>query len=1077
MRKIVGLLTFLLLTTLVAFSQGKISGSVRDQNGDPVPFATVNVKGTKVSVAADANANFSIPAKAGDVLTVSAVGVQAAEVTVGSSPSVSVIMTRTSGNISDVMVTTALGVQRQAKQLGYSTTKINNKELTQARVTNVATGLAGKVSGLQVNLVNNGVNPDVRIVLRGNRSITGNNQALLVVDGVPIDDPNYINKINPEDIDNVSILKGAVAAAIYGSKASNGVLIISTKHGTRGKASLTISNTLDLENISYLPDFQNQFGGYGGEGGGYTNADGTVNPVPYENQSYGPAFDGRKIPLAISPIFTADGITVDHYDTLYTTYSARPDEKRNFFNTGLTNQFDVAYSIGDERGTFYLGFQDINNSGVFPKDKSRRDNIRIGGARDYGRFHADYSVSYNQSNSNVVGLSYNQTSGGVFSGRPVYFELVNQPPNIPINDFKDWQNNVYASPDGYYNAYATNPYWTIDNSRRRVTTYDFLGNVNLSLKITDWLTLSDRIGLTQTTSQFKYTRAGITFAPWAISDPWGAGNVPSSQQYLAPSDFDQSFLEQRINNDLIASFNKDFGDFTLNGLVGYNYGQRYRRTVFLQGDNLQFPGFYNISSVLGIPGYGESNFKQREYSIFEEATLGYKNALFLHLSNRDEWNSVLDPSQQHFEYPGADLSFIFTEGIPGLKNHTFLSYGKIRGGYSKVANINLGTTPYGAYSLDNYFVVGNGFPYGNLGGYNQSTTYLNPLVKPEITLASEVGLELGFMNNRINLNATYYNSISKDQTLIGQISAATGFTNKVVNAGKVTNSGVELELNVVAVRSKNLTWSIGANYTHQHNIVNRLLPGVHELQLSGFTGGISGGIYAIEGLPYPVIKTTDWLHDSASGKVIVDPITGRPTVNTTNQIYGTTNPTDLLGINTSLTWKGFTFGAVVDYRGGNYIMNELGTQLTFTGTSALTAENGRQRFIFPNSVVADANGKYINNTSVAVNQGGDASGGAGFWPDVYTSGIGSVFITSAAFWKLREVSLTYELPKNIVAKAKILQRASIGLVGRNLLMIRPKTNIFTDPEFSDTNGNDIGRTSELQLPPTRIYGANITLTF
>ena len=272
-----------------------------------------------------------------------------------------------------------MGKRRQAKELGYATAKVNTKELTQAKVTDISTGLQGKVSGLQVNLTSNSVNPVTRIVLRGNRSLTGNNQALLVLDGVPIDDAGYINKINPEDVDNVTVLKGAVAAAIYGSKASNGVLIITTKHGTKGKPSIVVSNTISTEEVSYLPALQNRFGGYGGEGGASVNADGTVNPVPYENESYGPAYDGRKILVALSPVFAADGTTVDHFDSLFTNYSGKPTQRKNFFNKGLTNQFDINFSSGDEHGTFYMGFQDVHIDGVVPKDISRRDNIRIGG--------------------------------------------------------------------------------------------------------------------------------------------------------------------------------------------------------------------------------------------------------------------------------------------------------------------------------------------------------------------------------------------------------------------------------------------------------------------------------------------------------------------------------------------------------------------------------------------------------------------------------------------------------------------------------------------------------------------------
>ncbi len=1080
MRKILALLTVLLLGIFIAHAQSRtVTGRVTDNAGKPIEAASVVVKGTTRGTTTVADGSFTIAAKTGDVLTISALNYVSVNIPVGSDNTVDASLKSSTGNLSEVVVTTALGVQRQAKELGYSTVKINNAQLTQAKVVDISTGLQGKVSGLQINLTDNSVNPTTRIVLRGNRSLTGNNQALLVVDGVQIDDPNYIQKINPEDIDNVSVLKGAVAASIYGSKASNGVLVLTTKHGSKTRPTVSVSNTVDMERISYLPKLQNSFGGYGGEsaGQGFVNPDGTVNAVPYENESYGPAYNGSTIPLAIYPELAPDGISVLKFDTVFTKYSSLNNEKRNFFNTGITNQFNASYSAGDQNGTFYVGVQDVNITGVVPKDISRRDNIRVAGTRDYGKFHADYSVSYNQQNVNTSGNGYNQGTGGVFNGHNVYFDVINVPSYIPITSFKDWQNNPIASPNGYFSAYSGNPYWTIDNSRNNATNYDLLGNVNLGVNITSWLSISDRVGITQTTQEQKITKAGITFAPWAIADPWAAGNVPSSLSgYLAPSSFDQSFLEQRLNNDLIGNFNKDFGQFSVKALAGYNTQQRYQRLMSLEGDNLQFPGDYNISSVLGIPGYAENSYKQREYAIYEDLNLGFKDYLYLHVTNRDEWNSVLASNIRHFEYPGADLSFIFTQAINGLKNNSILSFGKIRGGITKVANINLGGNPYGAYELVNPFLPPAGFPFGSLGGYSQSTTYLNPDIRPEETKEFEVGGELGFYNNRVYLTGDYFHSKTSNQSLTAVISAATGFTNKFVNAGLVTNSGIELDLTVIPVRSKNITWTVSANYAHYKNVVNDLLPGVDQLQLSTFNDGVGGGVYAVKGLPYPVIETTDWKRDSATGKVIVDPKTGVPSVDPTLKVYGNTNPTDILGLTTTLSFKGFTINIVGEYRGGNQIMNSIGTALDFTGISYHSAENGRQRFIFPNSVVDDGTGKYVANTTVAVDNGGNTSN-AGFWPTLYGSNIGSVFVTSAAFWKLREASITYEIPQNIVAKSKVIKRATFGLVGRNLFMIRPKSNIWTDPEFSDTTGNAIGGTSIAQTPPTRIMGANLTLTF
>lgn len=1070
-----------MLCVTQVFAQNRtVTGTVTaKEDGLPIPGATVKVKGTNVGTQTNTAGKFTLSVPSGATLVVSFVGYTAHSITVGNESALNVVLVASSNNLGEVVITGALGIKREAKELGYSTANIGNKELTQAKVTNAATGLSGKVSGLQINLTDNSVDPQVRIVLRGNRSLTGNNQALIVVDGVPIDDPAYINAINPEDIESMNVLKGATAAAIYGSKASNGVLIITTKHGSKTTPTITVSNSTYLQALSFLPKLQTKFGGYGGEssGQGYVNSDGTVVPVGYENESYGPAFDGRKILIALSPKFAADGVTVASYDSLFTTYDYKKNYIKDFFDTGVQNQFNVSYSTGSEHGTFYLGFQDMSTKGIVPDDISRRDNFDIAGSHDYGRFKADYKVTYDQNNVDKVGLSYNQVgTTGLFSGRPLYFEILNTPPDIRLTDFKDPEGK-FGNPDSYYSAYSTNPYWTIKNSRRKTTAYDLLGTVNLSYKIADGLLISDRIGIVQQTKQFKYTRSGITFSPWAVADPQNAGNVPSSQSFLAPAQFDETFFEQRLNNDLYLTYDKKFGKFSLNLLAGYNMSQRTQRTINLEGDALQFPNDFNIGSVLGVPGYGESTFKQREYAFYEQGTLGYKDFLFLSITNRDEWNSVLDPKHNHFEYPSANLSWVFTNTI--LKDNKILNYGKLYVADSKVANINIGGTggnPYGAYSLQNPFVLAGGYPFASLGGYTQSNLYLNPDIQPEKTTEYEVGAELGFFDSRVNLKGTYYQSKTRNQSLTAVISAATGYTNKLVNAGLVSNTGTELDVSVVPVRSRAVTWTLGFNWSHFRNRVDELLPGVDELQLSSFNAGVGGGIYAIKGQPYPVIKTNDFARDPATGKVIVDPVSGRPTIDPTEKVYGNTNPTEILGITNSVSYKNFNFSFVLEYRGGNYIMNDIGSNLAFEGLSEQSASNGRQRFIFPNSVVLSG-GKYVSNSSVAVDNGGN-SANDGFWPLVYGSNLGSIYITSAAFWKLREANLTYTIPKSVLRGAPFIKKASISLIGRNLLTLKPKTNGFSDPEFSEEGtGNAVGATSDSELPPTRFYGANITVTF
>jgi TonB-linked SusC/RagA family outer membrane protein len=1059
------------------FAQNRtVTGTVTAKDdGLPIPGVTVKIKGTTTGVQTGTNGKFTISVPSGGVLVFSFVGYTAQERPVGTSSNLNIVLEPESKQLGEVVVTGALGIKTQARQLGYSTATVDNKLLTEAKVTNAATGLEGKVSGLQVNTADNGVNPVTRIVLRGNRSITGNNEALLVVDGVPIEDDNYINTINPEDIQDVNILKGAVAAAIYGSKASNGVMIITTKKGTKGKTTITVSNTTEEQAVSYMPNLQTEFGPYGGEAN-YTTADGIPEPVPYENQNYGPPFNGSMQPLALSPIFAADGVTLTGYDTLYNKYSNVPNNRRDFFQNTWSNQINLGIDAGDDNSTIHVGFQDLYQPGVVPNDLYKRDNIRIGGTRNFGsKFSIEYNASYDQSTTSTYGPSYNQTNGSVNNGDPLYFEVLNVGANIPLTSFSD-PNGRWGNINSYYNAYATNPYWTVDNSRENTVNYDWLANINLSLKITSWLTLSDRVGLTSRDFTYKQTRPQLQFAPWAIADPWKAGNVPSSLTYVYAGEADEMYDEQRLNNDLILAFNKKFGQFSISGVVGNNLEQNYERYMNLSSSQLQFPGDFNVGSGLGIPSYGEANFAQREIAVYEEATFGYHDYLFLHVTNRDEWNSVLNPDKNHYQYPGADLSFVFTDAINKLKDNDILSYGKIHGGITKVANINLGGNTFGAYSLQNIFSIAGGFPFGSLGGYSLGANNNNPNLTPEETTEYEVGAELGFLKNRINLKVTAYHSDTRNLSLTQAVSTATGFSSQLTNAGLVTNDGQEIDLNVIPVKSRDWTWNLGMNFSHYGNEVKALAQGQTSIQILNPDGG-GTNIYAIVGKPYPVIQVNDFNRDP-QGRVIVDPVTGEPSQNPNLTTYGTSNPTRIFGLTSSLTYKSWTFAFVIDYRGGNEVFNQQAATEAFTGVSAQTTQNGRQRFIFPNSVIPNGSGGYTPNTSVAVDNGGDTEG-SGFWPTIFSNNINSIFVDDASFIKVREANLTYNIPAAFLARnASFIKRASLSVLGRNLFMFRPKSNSYTDPEFSDAgSGNAIGQTSVNETPPTRFFGGNITLTF
>ncbi len=1056
MRKTASLLSVLMLLCTLAFAQTRtVSGVVKDEKGDPIPFATIAETGTRTATQADANGIFSIKIPENAQLTISAAGYSSQTIKPGMGSQTVTLFLSTGMQLSEVVVTTALGIKRQARQVGYSTATVTGTELNQSKVINPVTGLTGKVSGLQIQVADNSVNPQVRVTLRGNRSILGNNQALVIVDGVPVDN-SYLARLNPNDIESFNVLKGASASAIYGSNASNGVLVVTTRKGSRGKPRISYSSTVQMETISYMPKLQDRFGSYGGEGyNDYLAVHFPEDPVkvyyPYENQSYGPEYNGQMVPLG-GPvrIYRADGTFFD--STRMVPYSPIKNGVRKFFDKGLTYQNNVSFSAGDDNSLFYMSFQNVDVHGIVPEDRSGRNTLRINGMKKYGRFRVDYSTSYALEKINTAGGSY-------FQDRPVYWTVINSPAHADLRQFRNWRTDPFANPNGYFNAYYGNPWWQIDEARNVTRNNNFLGNVKLDLQITNWLDASYTVGYSRNDQSFKATKAGFTFDPYAQTDPWQAGAIPSSVKVLQPSLTDQLAYSKRITGDALLTAHRNFGDFSTTLILGNSLYKRSVRFISDATGSLVIPGIYNINYRQGEPTVNEGLTEEGLVGVFGDLTIGYKNYLFLHASGRNDWNSKLAKDNRTFFYPGADLAFVFSDAIPMLKSSKTLSYGKLRVAWSRVGQVSVDP-----YSLDNVVFSSGGFPYGSQAGFTISNTFANPGLEPEFTTEKEVGIELGFLKNRINFQGAYYDAKTTNQTIPSQISSSTGFTSATVNLGSMTNKGVELDLRVTPLLNLGpVKWNIGANFSYNKNRVGEDLGG--EISLGN-------SVYAIPGKPYPYIKATDWVRDD-QGRIIVDKVTGFPTKAGPLAPLGTTVPPTKLGLTTSFTYKGFTLNAVADARFGAVVFNAIGGSLDFTGISWYSAQTGRQPFVIPNSVIDDGTGKYIPNTNVAT-----IDANWRFWANTWNQA-GSNYVNSADFWKIREISLNYDFPKKITDKLRVVQAASLTLSGRNLFMFRAKDNVWTDPEFSDTGGNTnaIGTNSIFETPPTRIFGATLNIIF
>jgi len=1032
----------------------QISGKVvSSEDSSPLPGVSIAVKGTSRGTTTTADGSFKISVGSGASLTFSFVGFDNKTVVVGNQTFLNVSLGTNNSQLQEVVVT-ALGVQRSKESLGYAATTVKGSELNQGRAVSVASALQGKVSGLQINTTNNGVNPSNRIVLRGNRSLLGNNEALVVIDG-SVAPADAINFINPNDIDDVTVLKGANAAALYGSDASNGALIITTKKGSAGAPKISVSNTTYVEEISFMPKFQEGFGA-GTESYSRTY-------IPFENQSFGPAYTSGDVDVhgyAVQKGTSLDlGMPLEDGSIQKTAYNNKTNSKLNAFDKGVTTQTSVSLSVGDKASSFFISAQQNNTKGVVPGDAKDQTALRMNASHEYSKFKGAFNIGYTTNNID-------------FTTSDFYNTILNTPGQVPLDQYRDWRSFKNAdgtlnpaNPNNFYNAYFYSPFFNKDVNRRKEFNSNLTGNVELTYKATSWLTFLARVGITKKDYNGKAYQEKFKYSAYAKT----VGDFSEAQNDLNGSAFDYNYTDYRINSDFFLTADKKFGSFSTTLIAGINNKENTQKYVSTQANSLVIPGLYNVGNRIGEAGAGESDFKSRLVGVYADITVGYKNFLYLHGSGRNDWSSLLGVTNRSFFYPGVDVSFVASEAIPALKELPFLSFAKIRGAATRVGGINVGP-----YALQTAFGTGS-FPYGSLAGYSVGNTLPDPNLTPEFTSSYEIGGEFGFLNNRVNLEVAYYTQKTTGQTVSISTSQATGYNSALINAGTLQNTGFELDLKTTPIKLANgFTWDFNVNFSQIDNKVIDLYQGINELNLSNYYGLTSdaslGQVFATVGEQYPTIKVIAYKRDP-DGRVIVNAETGYPSVATGLKTIGQSNPKYRLGLTTSLKYKGFGLNAVAEYRGGNYIYHGLASTEWFTGVASATAAYGRERFVFPNSVVANADGTYTPNTSVTVKDGG-----LGAW-DSNLRRYGENFVTSAAFWKLREVALSYNVPTKYLAVTKFIKSASLGLVGRNLLTFLPKENLYTDPEFANTTTNAVGLNSNAQTPPTRTYGFTVSLGF
>ena len=1053
-----------------AFAQTQVDGIVVSQeDGQPVIGVSVLVIGTNIGTVTGNDGRFSLTVPAGkSQLRFSYLGMETLEVS--ARPRMRIVLRSDDTNLDEIVVT-AMGISRQQKTLGYSATQLDNDELTLGKMTDVTSALAGKVAGVQISASSADPGTANSVIIRGFSSINGNNQPLYVVDGVPLQQTTSlsqgheeamggISNINPNDIESMTVLKGAAATALYGSRAANGVIVVTTKSGKRGDGrnfTITYDGSLQWRTVATLPKFQNQFGqGWNGK------------QTFIENGSWGPEFDGSQ--QVYGPIW--------NHQQLIHKYEAVENNIKDFFETGLTTSHSVALSgvSDDSKMTYYLSYGYSGDDGIIPSNKDiyRRNTIAM---------RASYEpISWLRVSSSVNIASSKADVPGSFQGTSVIDGILEFPRDLSLVDRKDL-SSPFNTPEAWYTPYGiTNPYWAIENNYNHNDSKQVQGKIQADIKPIRQLTLTYRYGFDYTDYDFKIGFPQITLDDALINEDYGYAPSNMNQDGWV---FSRYLRKYEKNHDFLANWADKYldGMLDVNVTAGVNMNERYQTLSSGQTDKLTFnTGFWDLSNGSTISELSESQSKRRLVGLFGDITLGWDEMLYLGLTARNDWSSTLPLNKNSYFYPGATLSWIFTRLIP--KNN-FLDFGKLRLAYGKTGN---DASPYLTSAR---FIQGTSrayygsdvakFPLGGVNAFQAASTIGSSDLKPEMTTEYEIGLNLAFFGNRINIDAAYYNRETKDQIFTLPVDPASGYAYMVTNFGNVRNRGIELLVNTTPVRTKDFRWDLGFNFSKNNNKVLSMPASVEggKTDIYSFSAGNDAVyFYAEEGNPMGEYYTymPQYTND---GKLIVGE-DGQPLLTTDLKDTGKNmNPDWIGGVTTALSWKGITLSAALDIRKGGYMFSRSKNFMQFTGNGAITTYNERRPFVIPNSVVSDGKGGYVENTTPIFLGGGDLGYGdyQGYYNDYGWGQGGEAYLLNKSFVKLRNITLAYQLPKALVSKL-YLSDITVSLFCNNVFTWTHKSNTFIDPEGS-TTGNDLeGQFGELYVNPgCRTFGFNVGVKF
>lgn len=1017
----------------VGFAQDQsysVSGKVVAEDGLPISGATVTADTTKESIVTDANGTFKIKVPAATLLTVSYVGYASKEeIITQDTPNLTITLNTSATTLSEVVVT-ALGIKKEKKALAYSVSEIKGKDLTEGRSPNIASTLAGKVAGLNITTPATGANGASRITIRGNGSISGNNQPLIVVDGIPISNDNAllgpqvnitsgnwagsdkgdgISSINPDEIESMSVLKGATAAALYGSRASNGAILITTKGAKNGQKELgvevNINSVVEDLLIRRFDDYQYEYGS--GTGG--------VKPTTVAQAKTGRFSWGGKL----------DGSDAMFYDGIVRPYVAVKDNPTRFYETGTSLTSSVALSGATETTKYRFSYSNLDYKGVLPTNTLGRNNFALNLNSNLGKnlsllVNAKYIAEKNHNRPRV-----NDSPGNAS------FSIYSLPTSLGVDVLRASKYDANGYEQAWSdNVYTTNPYFAVEDFKQDDTKNRIIGSIEPKYQITDWLYAKARFGM----DYFNYKSKMI--------EPYGTAYELRGAYIYNQRNF------REYNTDFMLGFNKDFGDdFNVNVIAGTNNMKQVTEALDINSYNsFNIPFFYDISNIdPSARTVAEAHIQKKISSVYGSAEVSYKGYLYLNASARNDWFSTLSPENNSILYPAVGSSFVISEAFEMPEVINFL---KVRGSWAQAGG---DTDPYNLNLR--YALVGAnmGSPVGQING----NTVPNADLKPLTSSTFEVGFETKMFNSRFNVDFTYYERKTTDDIVAATISGTSGFNTALFNVGEITNKGVELLIGGTPVAGKDFTWDVSFNMGYNMSNVVSLYGDAQTLRVDQGRYG-TAFIDQVVGKPYGQITGFDYKRD-ANGNIVHD-ATGAPMKGNLKDFGSGVSPYQM-GLTNTFRYKKFSLSVLLDSKFGGYI---------YSGTDAVAYRLG-----LANETLQGREGGIVG---VGVNEAGQPNTvnttAQNYWGNLFNK-VATPNVYKSDFIKLRQVLLNYSFETIDIKGVPV--KFSLGLVGRNLAILKKYTpNI--DPESSYNNSNAQGL-EYAGAPATRTFGLNFNARF